>query len=203
MVKVKICGITNVTDALIAVTYGVDALGFIFYKKSPRYVAPKNARLIIDQLPPFIKTVGVFVDETADRVNKIADTCKLDIVQLHGVESPAFCRKMKRRVIKAFRIKDEKSLLPMASYKVDGFLLDAFVEDLHGGSGETCDWNLVRRAEEHGPIILAGGLTPENVADAIRQAEPYGVDVCSGVEECKGKKNLEKIKSFMCRAKGF
>ncbi len=202
MVKVKICGITNITDALIAVSYGADALGFIFYRKSPRFIAAKAACEIIAELPPFIKTVGVFVNETADRVNKIADTCKLDIVQLHGEESPAYCKKIKRRVIKAFRIKDEKSLLPMRSYKVDGYLLDAFVEDLHGGSGETCDWNLVRRAEEHGPIILAGGLTPENVADAVRQAEPYGVDVCSGVEESKGKKDLEKIKSFIREAKG-
>lgn len=202
MVKVKICGITNVTDALLAVSYGADALGFIFYKKSPRFVAVKTAQAIISELPPCVKTVGVFVNEAADKVNRIADTCKLDIVQLHGDESAAFCKKIKRRVIKAFRIKDEKSLLPMPAYKVSGFLLDAFVADLHGGSGETCDWTLVRRAEEYGPIILAGGLTPDNVAEAIRQAEPYGVDVCSGVEESKGKKDPEKIKAFIRAARG-
>ena len=203
MVKVKICGITNLTDALLSVSYGADALGFIFYEKSPRFITVKVAEEIISVLPPFVQTVGVFVNETADDVNRIADTCKLDCVQLSGEESAEFCKKITRRVIKAFRIKDERSLLPMPTYKVGGYLLDAFVENLHGGTGETCDWTLVRRAEEYGPIILAGGLTPDNVAEAILQTEPYGVDVCSGVEESKGKKDPEKIKAFIRAARNI
>lgn len=196
-VKVKICGMTQVKDAVYAVEQGVDAVGFIFYKKSSRSVTMKAVREIIAKLPPFVDTVGVFVNETVERVNKTAEYCGLDLVQLHGDESPAFCRKIKRRVIKALRIKDIQSIKQLEKYSVSGFLLDTFSEDMHGGTGKVFDWNLVHPAKKIGPVILAGGLTPRNVRQAISQARPYGVDVCSGVEKAPGIKDLEKVRAFL------
>ena len=139
-VKVKICGMTNLNDALSAVDAGVDALGFIFYKKSPRSVNMKIVREIVSKLPPFVDVVGVFVNETAEKINKIADRCHLDKVQLHGDESPAFCKKIRRRVIKAFRIKDLQSVKQLSRYSVSSFLLDTFSEDDYGGTGKVFDW---------------------------------------------------------------
>ena len=196
-VKVKICGMTQLKDALFAVDQGATAVGFIFYNKSPRSVTKKAAREIIAKLPPFVDTVGVFVNETAERVNKVADYCGLDLVQLHGEESPAFCRKINRRVIKAFRIKDLQSFKKLEKYSVSGFLLDTFSENLHGGTGKVFDWNLAHRAKKMGPIILAGGLTSRNICQAIRQVRPYGVDVCSGVEKEPGIKDPEKVRAFL------
>lgn len=196
-VKVKVCGMTQWEDAKYAVEQGADAVGFIFYKKSPRSVTMKEAREIILKLPPFVDTVGVFVNESPDRVNKIADYCGLDLVQLHGEESPAFCRKIHRRVIKAFRVADLQSIKQMEKYSVSGFLLDTFCDDLHGGTGRTFDWNLALPAKKMGPVILAGGLTPRNVAQAVRQVRPYGVDVCSGVEKTPGIKDPEKVRAFL------
>jgi phosphoribosylanthranilate isomerase len=196
-VKVKVCGMTQWEDAEYAVEQGADAVGFIFYKKSPRSVTMKEAREIILKLPPFVDTVGVFVNESPDRVNKIADYCGLDLVQLHGEESPAFCRKIHRRVIKAFRVADLQSIKQMEKYSVSGFLLDTFCDDLHGGTGKTFDWNLALPAKKMGPVILAGGLTPRNVAQAVRQVRPYGVDVCSGVEKTPGIKDPEKVRAFL------
>ena len=196
-VKVKICGMTQLKDALFAVDQGATAVGFIFYNKSPRSVTMKAAREIIAKLPPFVDTVGVFVNETAERVNKVADYCGLDLVQLHGEESPAFCRKINRRVIKAFRIKDLQSFKKLEKYSVSGFLLDTFSENLHGGTGKVFDWNLAHRAKKMGPIILAGGLTARNICQAIRQVRPYGVDVCSGVEKEPGIKDPEKVRAFL------
>lgn len=196
-VKVKICGMTQVKDVVYAVEQGVDAVGFIFYKKSSRSVTMKAVREIIAKLPPFVDTVGVFVNETVERVNKTAEYCGLDLVQLHGDESPAFCRKIKRRVIKALRIKDIQSIKQLEKYSVSGFLLDTFSEDMHGGTGKVFDWNLVHPAKKIGPVILAGGLTPRNVRQAISQARPYGVDVCSGVEKAPGIKDLEKVRAFL------
>lgn len=184
-------------DAVFAAEWGASAVGFIFYKKSPRSVTMKVARDIIGELPPFVETVGVFVDETADKVNKIADYCGLDLVQLHGDESPAFCRKIQRRVIKAFRVKDLQSIKQLEKYPVSGFLLDTFSEDQHGGTGKVFDWNLALPAKKMGPVIMAGGLTPRNVGQAIRQVRPYGVDVCSGVEKSQGIKDPEKVKAFL------
>lgn len=195
--KVKICGMTQLKDALFAVEQGADAVGFIFYKKSPRAVTMKIVREIIAKLPPLVDTVGVFVNESADRVNKIADYCGLDLVQLHGEESPAFCRKIHRRVIKAFRVKDLQSIKELEKYPVSGFLLDTFSDNLHGGTGKTFDWNLALPAKKFGPVILAGGLTPRNIGQAVRQVRPYGVDVCSGVEESPGIKDLEKVRAFL------
>jgi phosphoribosylanthranilate isomerase len=196
-IKVKICGMTQLKDALFAVEQGVDAVGFIFYKKSPRAVTMKTVREIIAKLPPLVDTVGVFVNESAERVNKIADYCGLDLVQLHGEESPAFCRKIHRRVIKAFRVKDLQSIKQLEKFPVSGFLLDTFSDDLHGGTGKTFDWNLALPAKKMGPVILAGGLTPRNILQAVRQVRPYGVDVCSGVEKSPGIKDLEKVRAFL------
>ena len=196
-VKVKICGMTQLKDAMFAVEQGADAVGFIFYNKSPRSVTMKVAREIISKLPPFVDSVGVFVNETVERVNKVADYCGLDLVQLHGEESPAFCQKIHRRVIKAFRIKDLQSFKKLDKYPVSGFLLDTFSENLHGGTGKVFDWNLAHRAKKMGPIILAGGLTPRNIRQAIIQVCPYGVDVCSGVEKEPGIKDPEKVRAFL------
>jgi phosphoribosylanthranilate isomerase len=196
-IKVKICGMTQLKDALFAVEQGVDAVGFIFYKKSPRAVTMKTVREIITKLPPLVDTVGVFVNESAERLNKIADYCGLDLVQLHGEESPAFCRKIHRRVIKAFRVKDLQSIKQLEKFPVSGFLLDTFSDDLHGGTGKTFDWNLALPAKKMGPVILAGGLTPRNILQAVRQVRPYGVDVCSGVEKSPGIKDLEKVRAFL------
>ena len=196
-IKVKICGMTQLKDALFAVEQGVDAVGFIFYKKSPRAVTMKTVREIIKKLPPLVETVGVFVNESAERVNKMADYCGLDLVQLHGEESPAFCRKIRRRVIKAFRVKDLQSIKQLSKFPVSGFLLDTFSDNLHGGTGKTFDWNLALPAKKMGPVILAGGLTSRNILQAVRQVRPYGVDVCSGVEKSPGIKDLEKVRAFL------
>ena len=196
-IKVKICGMTQLKDALFAAEQGADAVGFIFYKKSPRAVTMKMVREIISKLPPLVDTVGVFVNETAERVNKIADYCGLDLVQLHGEESPAFCRKIHRRVIKACRVKDLKSIKQLEKYPASGFLLDTFSENLHGGTGKTFDWNLALPAKKIGPVILAGGLTPRNIRQAVSQVRPYGVDVSSGVEKSPGIKDLEKVRAFL------
>lgn len=197
-VKVKVCGMTSLEDALMAVGFGADAVGFIFYRKSPRFVTEKIVKSIA--LPPFVNRVGVFVNETAERINRIADVCRLDTIQLHGDESPAFCRKLRRRVVKAIRLRDANSLKLMPRFEVDGFLLDAFAENLPGGTGMICDWSLVRRAKKFGPVILAGGLTPDNVQDAIGKVQPYGVDVCSGVEKAPGKKDRAKVRDFILAA---
>ena len=200
-VKVKICGMTNLKDVKIAVDGGVDAVGFIFYKKSPRSVTMQAVRKIVLELPPFVDSVGVFVNETAEQINKIADHCKLDRVQLHGDESPAFCKKIRRRVIKAIRVKDIQSLKKLSDYPVSSFLLDTFSEDQYGGTGKVFDWNLAYPAKRYGPIILAGGLTPNNVRQAIQRIQPYGVDVCSGVESQPGIKDQKKMKAFLKNVK--
>ena len=200
-VKVKVCGMTNLKDTLLAVEEGSDAVGFIFYKKSPRSVTMKLVREIVLELPPFVDTVGVFVDETADQINKIVDYCNLDMVQLHGDESPTFCKRMRRRVIKAFRVKDMQSVKKLTNFQVSGFILDTFSESLHGGTGKVFDWNLVLPAKKFGPIIMAGGLTPSNVRQAIQRVRPYGVDVCSGVESEPGIKDHKKIRFFLKNAK--
>ncbi len=198
MVRIKICGITNLEDALRAADLGADALGFIFYPKSPRKVAPEAARAIIAQLPPLVTTVGVFVDEDAAAVRELAARVGLDWVQLHGQESPDYCRSLGRRVIKGFRIQDEHSLSALAAYRgaAQALLLDTYKKGQIGGTGETFNWALAREAQKYGPIILAGGLNPENVARAIETAQPQAVDVASGVEAAPGKKDAEKLKRF-------
>ncbi|MBJ6723610.1 phosphoribosylanthranilate isomerase [Geomesophilobacter sediminis] len=203
MTRVKICGITSACDARLAVEAGADAIGLIFFEKSPRNVDLEQAARIVAELPPFIQTVGLFVNAPLDFVNETADRVGLDLVQLHGEETPEFCAAVRRRVMKAFRVKGAESLVPMPSYRVAGYVLDAYSPNAHGGTGERFDWDLAVQAKNYGPIVLAGGLTPENVADAVAQVVPYGVDVSSGVELSPGKKDPEKVRQFILRAKGL
>jgi phosphoribosylanthranilate isomerase len=199
MVRIKICGITEVSDALLATELGAHALGFIFYKKSPRYVTPEQARGIIGQLPPFVATVGVFVDEEAATVQKIAALAGLDWLQLHGRESPEYCRSLGRRVIKGFRVKGEEVFPQISEFKgaAQAFLLDAYKPGTPGGTGESFDWKLARKMKNYGPLVLAGGLTSDNVAEAIRIAQPAAVDVASGVEAAPGRKDPAKLRAFI------
>lgn len=201
MTKVKICGITSVEDALMAVDAGADALGFVFFEKSPRFIGVEAAAGIIAKLPPFIQVVGLFVNAELEVVNRTADRCGLDIVQLHGEESPEFCSLVRRRVMKAFRVRGPESLIPLAEYRVAAYLLDAYSPHAYGGTGEVFDWDCAVAAKEHGQVVLAGGLNPDNVADAVAQVMPYGVDVSSGVESSPGKKAPEKVRRFIQQAK--
>ena len=201
MVRVKICGITAVEDALLAVEAGADALGFVFHVKSPRNISPENAKSIIQALPPFVQTVGLFVNAPIETVNDVSDFCGLALVQLHGDESPEFCDRVKRRVIKAFRIKDRSSLDQLGDYRVAGCLLDAWAPSAYGGTGHSFSWELAVAAKRYGTIILAGGLTPENVRSAVEIVAPYAVDVSSGVESAPGRKDPDKVREFVKRAK--
>jgi len=201
MVKVKICGITNLEDALVAVEAGADALGFVFFQASPRHITPELASNIIRRIPPFIQTVGLFVNEALTIVNATADSCGLDIIQLHGEESPDYCNGVTRRVLKALRVRDLTSLEPMADYRVSAFLLDAWSPSAWGGTGQTFNWDIAASASEQGRIVLAGGLTVENITEAIKQVRPHGVDVSSGVESMPGIKDAKKIKEFIRKAK--
>jgi phosphoribosylanthranilate isomerase len=203
MVRVKICGITNLEDAEAAIDFGADALGFVFFKGSPRCVTLQQAEAIICKLPPFVTTVGVFVDETPEIIRSSIINAGIDVIQLHGEEKPEACG-FSRRSIKAIRIKSIDSLEPVKTFKslVSAFLLDAYATDALGGTGLKFNWDIAVEAKQFGRIILAGGLTPENVADAILHVKPYGVDVSSGVEREKGKKDHQKMKLFIERAKG-
>ncbi|MFA5515135.1 MAG: phosphoribosylanthranilate isomerase [Desulfuromonadales bacterium] len=201
MVKVKICGITNNEDAQHATASGADALGFVFYGKSPRNINPAAARSIIDGLPPFVTTVGLFVNEDPARIREIADFCGLDVLQLHGDENPAACAFPPLRVVKAMRIKDAESLADHERFTVSALLLDAWVAGSYGGTGETFNWQLAAAVARQRPVILAGGLTPANIAEAVRAVRPYGVDVSSGVELTHGKKDPEKVAGFIHNAK--
>lgn len=198
MVKVKICGITNYEDAMFAAESGVDALGFIF-ASSPRRIEPAEAREIIRGLPPLVKTVGVFVDEDPERIKEIVGYCCLDIVQLHGNESPDVCERFMPGVIKSIRVKDDASIKGLEDYKgkTKGLLLDTYSEKAAGGTGRTFNWDLAIGAKEMGmPVILAGGLGPSNIVEAVLKVEPYAVDVSSGVEERPGKKSHTLIREF-------
>ena len=196
--KIKICGITNVADALAAVDAGADALGFVFYEASPRFVPQKVVAEIVRALPPFVAKVGVFVNATADAINRVVDECGLDTLQFHGDEPPEFCRRFRIKTIKAFRIRDARSLERMAPYHSEAWLLDTFVAGKLGGTGEQFNWDLAREAVGRNPrVILAGGLTPDNVAQAVRQVRPFAVDVSSGVELSPGKKDHAKIRAFI------
>jgi phosphoribosylanthranilate isomerase len=200
MVKVKICGITNLEDARQALESGATFIGFNFYKRSPRYVTPGAARGILRRLPKKTKSVGVFVNEPEEKMLAIARQTGLNYLQLHGEESPTTVARLRRTlpVIKAVRVRNSSSIAKLARYKhVAAFLLDGFDRRRLGGSGTSFDWEVVRRAKPAGHIFLAGGLTPGNVARAIRSAKPYAVDVCSGVEAKPGKKDPALVKSFV------
>ncbi len=199
--KIKICGITNVPDAHAAVEAGADALGFIFYEPSPRNIDPEVAKRIIATLPPFVLSVGVFVNESASTIRQIFDTCQLALAQLHGDESPDFCEEVRKPVIKAIRLRDRGSFLALAEFKgrfgVRGFLVDTYSPTAYGGTGHVTDWSLASEAAKALPILLAGGLTPDNVREAIQQVRPYGVDVSSGVEQRPGQKDHPKVRAFI------
>ncbi len=201
MTKVKICGITSLDDALMAVEAGADALGFVFFEKSPRYLSPEVAARIIENIPPMVQVVGLFVNAELDFVNRTADSCGLDIVQLHGDESPAYCRLVRRRVMKAFRVRGPESLVSLADYRVAAYLLDAYSPNAYGGTGESFDWECAAAAKEQGAIVLAGGLNPGNIALAVAKVAPYAVDVSSGVESSPGCKDPEKVRRFIQEAK--
>ena len=197
MTRIKICGITHLDDALMAIEAGADALGFVFVPNTPRYIHPEQAGSIIDQLPPFITTVGLFVNTEQQGIEAIADGCRLNLIQLHGDEPPDLCVALSRRVIKAFRVKDESSVSRLSDYRVSAYLLDTYVKGALGGTGKAFDWNLALKAKLYGRIILAGGLNPDNVASAVLQVRPYGVDVSSGVEASPGRKDPAKVKAFI------
>ena len=212
MVKVKICGITNLADARRAIESGADLLGFNFVATSPRYVTPAKARRMLKKLPGNISAVGVFENESEEAMLEIARSVGLDQLQLHGDETPAMVARLARNgrrlrviksVIKALRVKKTFRAASLDAYKrADAILLDAYSRKARGGTGKTFDWQAARRAKGHGRIILAGGLTPENVGEAIRIARPYAVDVCSGVESRPGKKDARRMRSLVKAAKG-
>ena len=200
MVKVKVCGITNLKDALAAAEMGADALGFVF-APSPRRVTPPQVAQIVAELPPFICKVGVFVDNTLQEVTETVESCSLDLAQLHGSESPEFCQALFPRVIKSFRVRDESVLAQLAQYEISAYLLDSYHEALSGGTGVSFDWEIARKAGQYGLIILSGGLNPANVRRAITEAQPFAVDVSSGVEASPGMKDHAKLRTFIEEAK--
>jgi phosphoribosylanthranilate isomerase len=201
-VKVKICGITNLPDALAAVEAGADALGFMFYESSPRAISIDAAAEITPRIPPEIVKVGVFVNAAPDLVRQAITRCGLNLLQFHGDESPEYCLQFGLMSMKAFQMRDASSLEALPRYPTDAWLLDAYSADKVGGTGERFSWDLAVEAGRHGrPIFLAGGLTPENVAEAVRQVRPYAVDVCSGVEALPGKKDPAKLRAFIEAAK--
>lgn len=199
---VKICGITNLDDALHAVHCKADALGFIFYEPSERYVEPARAREIVARVPDFVSKVGVFVDASPRYIREVTKEVKLSAVQLYGNIGADDLVGFHTSVIKVFRVKPDFDVEVMRNYIVDAFLLDTHSETKTGGTGRTFDWNIAVRAKEFGKIILSGGLNPENIADAVRFVQPYGVDVSSGVEHEVGKKDPVKVREFIARAKG-
>lgn len=189
---IKICGITNQEDALKAASLGVNALGFVF-APSPRQVKPQEAKKIIQLLPPFLSKVGVFFNQPYGEVAEIIRYCGLDTVQLHGEESPEYCEALPVPVIKGFRVGKRESLNSLPDYKVAAFLLDTYSKEQAGGTGRTFDWNLAKEVKQYGPVILAGGLNPENINLAIQEVQPYGIDVSSGIELRPGKKDPLKL----------
>ena len=202
-VRIKICGITRSEDALAAAELGADALGFVFYPRSPRYLAPEAAANIIAGLPSFVTTVGVFADSPLEEVRRVAALAGLDRVQLSGEESPEYCRSLGLRWIKAFRLAGRDDLNKIPAYgECPDILLDSYVKGVAGGSGAKFDWSWAAEAGKYGRVILAGGLDPDNVALAIRTAGPFGVDVSSGVESAPGIKNPERMARFIRAAHG-
>jgi len=197
-VRVKVCGITRCEDAKIAVQSGVDAIGFVFWPRSARYIEPETAGQIVAQVPPFICTVGVYVDPDLDWVEKTIKAAKLNLLQFHGDESPEFCDRFSQPYIKAIRVKQDTDLLQYAErYKTaKGLLLDTYAAGMPGGTGHAFDWSLIPQHLPL-PIILSGGLDSNNVAIAIKQIQPWAVDVSSGVEASKGIKDEKKIFAFM------
>jgi phosphoribosylanthranilate isomerase len=201
-VRVKICGITNVPDAQAAVEAGADAVGFVFSDRSPRFVTTKTATEISRSLPPYSLRVGVFANRSEQFVRRAINECGLGLLQFHGDEPAEFCVQFGLMNMKAFRIRDAGSLKELPKYYTDAWLLDAYSSDALGGTGERFNWNLAVEVQKLGkPVFLAGGLTPGNVAEAVRQVNPFGVDVSSGVEASPGKKDPAKVRAFIQAAK--
>jgi len=199
-VRVKICGITRVEDALAALRLGADALGFNFWPASRRYLPPSAARAILARLPPFATTVGVFVNQPEEEIRAITAASGVQVLQLHGDEPPALCARLPWPVVKAIPVDQVRALSGLLSYEVSAFLLDTPSRGF-GGSGVPFDWSLAEGVSEVAPVILAGGLDPDNVAEAIRAVRPYAVDVASGVESSPGVKDVAKMARFIARAK--
>lgn len=196
--RIKICGITNIDDALNAVDAGAEALGFMLYKKSKRFVRPETVKEIVRELPPFVSCVGVFVNESRENILSTRESCELDTVQLHGDESPKFCQEIPGKVIKAFQLRTPETLKTVAMYQTNAWLLDSYSPAARGGTGDSFNWDWVKAASPlDRPVIIAGGLTRENAADCVLATQPYGLDVSSGVEISPGKKCAEKMKNFI------
>jgi phosphoribosylanthranilate isomerase len=196
--EIKICGITNMEDASFVATCGADAIGFIFYPKSPRYVAPETVKKIIEAIPREITKVGVFVNHDVAEVKETIDFCGLDLVQLHGDESPAYCSQFPQsQVIKAFAPRTEDDLLNMREYPVKAILVDAHDPVRYGGTGEQSDWTLAAKVKETHFLILAGGLSMANIQAAVEQTSPHAVDVNSGAEIAPGKKDHQKVRAII------
>ena len=200
--KVKICGITNLADAQVAVTAGADMLGFVFYDQSPRFISIPAAAEITRHLPPYVLRVGLFVNAGEPLIFSAIQACGLNLLQFHGDEPPEFCTQFGMMTIKAFRISDASSLQALPQYDTDAYLLDAFTPGIRGGTGHRFNWDLAVQASEFGkPIFLAGGLTPENVGDAVVKVRPFAVDVSSGVESSPGKKDPAKVRAFITKVR--
>lgn len=198
--KIKICGITNIEDASKAVYYGAQAVGFIFHKKSPRYISPSKARRIIEALPPFVEPVGVFVNLKERAVRDILSFTRVRAIQFHGDEDPVYCKRFTQwKIIKALRVDKFFDPLIANKFKVDAFLFDTYEEDECGGTGKTFNWEILKGAKLERPVILSGGLTSENVVEGIKTVQPYAVDVSSGVEKSPGIKSPQLIREF-CEA---
>ena len=198
---VKICGVTNADDALCAAESGADAIGFNFYPSSKRFIAPEKAREVVEGLDPAVMRVGVFVNPERDEVEAVVSEVGLDALQLSGNETPDDVSRYRMKVFKAIHVLSVDSLREMKTFEVDAFLLDTYRDGDFGGTGETFDWDVARKAKQFGKVILAGGLKPENVAAAVRLVRPYGVDVSSGVELRPGIKDHKKIREFIRRAR--
>lgn len=199
--RVKICGIKNKEDALHAVENGADALGFVFFEKSPRCVSRDQAAAIIAELPPLVTTVGLFVNSTRETISETIRVCGLNVVQLHGDELPEECHYDGVKVVKALRLRQQSDLEEAARFLTPTLLVDAYVPGEYGGTGSLSDWELARQLAAQRRVILAGGLTPENVAAGIEAVRPYAVDVSSGVEATPGKKDPRKVSLFIKNAK--
>lgn len=195
--RIKICGITNAEDAHQAVAAGADALGFVFYGKSPRCVDPERVREIVNGLPPFVTRVGLFVNAAPGEILEVMSIARLNVAQLHGDETPEDCSPGEFPVIKAIRVRNADSLTGVERYPVAALLLDAWSDASYGGTGRQFDWQLVRDLARQRPCILAGGLNPGNVREAIRTVRPYAVDVSSGVERAPGRKDHAKVEEFI------
>ena len=196
MFPVKICGIANRESLELVLKYPVSAIGFIFYPNSPRFIKPTDALEMIKLIPINVSTVGVFVNELTEKINKIAEQLNLDFIQLHGNESPEYCSSLSYPIIKALRVGQKFSFETLKNYNVHSFLLDTYQPGLFGGTGDTFNWELLQNLELNIPIILSGGLNPDNVQDGIQKTNPVAIDVNSGVESCPGQKDEGKLKKL-------